>query len=492
MDTSGLQAIYTAEQTRALDRAAISDGQLPGITLMGRAAHAAFECLLAAWPSPARLQVLCGTGNNGGDGFLLADIAHKRGIPTVVLQLGDPQKIAGDALQARQQAESNGVTIQNFAEAGLSLDGVIVDAMLGTGLGGEVRQEYREAIAAVNASGLPVLAVDIPSGLCSDTGAVLGAAVRADRTITFIGRKRGLYTLDAAGCTGELHFADLGVPAEVYGQVPADGYLLNLAAARRLLPPRPATAHKGNCGTVLVIGGDHGMAGAAALAGEAALRCGAGLVKVATRAAHVAPLVARTPELMPRGVESGDELEGLLQSADVLVAGPGLGQSDWSAFLLRAAAASGKPVVLDADGLNMLAAGKVRFDGEVVYTPHPGEAARLLGVTTAAVQADRFAAVRQLQDKLGGVAVLKGNGSLIAGRDALLLSTYGNPGMASGGMGDVLSGVIGALLAQGLPPLESAALGVCFHGAAADAAAQSGMRGLLASDLMPCLREILG
>ncbi len=492
MDTSRLEPLFTAEQTRALDRCAIETFGLPGITLMSRAASAAFGCLLRAWPDLDQVQVLCGTGNNGGDGFLVADLAHKRGIPVRVLQLGDPGKIGGDALLARRQAEANGVPIEPFAKDRIAISGVLVDAMLGTGLGGEVRAEYREAIDAMNDSALPVLAVDIPSGLCADSGRVLGAAIRAERTVTFIGRKRGLYTLAAQDCSGLIEFHDLGVPEEVYRQIDPDGFLLDLQQALALLPPRSASAHKGSFGSVLVIGGDRGMAGAAALAGEAALRCGAGLVQVATHAEHVAPLVARTPELMPRGVESGEDLKPLLNAADVLVVGPGLGQSSWSEFLFRAAMASAKPMVLDADGLNLLAAGKVSPRGNTVYTPHPGEASRLLGGTTAEVQADRFAAVRLLQEKLGGAVVLKGNGSLVADAGELLLCPYGNPGMASGGMGDVLSGVIGALLGQGLSPVDAAALGVSLHGAAADRAAQAGMRGLLASDLMPQLRELLG
>ena len=492
MDLTRFETLYTAEQTRALDRCAIDTHKVPGITLMSRAARAAFDCLISTWPQPECVQVLCGTGNNGGDGFLVADMAHKRGIRTTVLQVGDAEKITGDALLARQQALANGVEILPFAEGAVLPIGVVVDALLGTGLGGDVRGEYATAIAEINAAGTAVLAVDIPSGLCADTGRVLGHAVRADLTVTFIGLKRGLFTLQAMDYTGELQFADLMVPAQIYRQVPADCHRLELEALLDDLAPRPATAHKGLYGTVLVVGGDYGMAGAATLAAEAALRCGAGLVRVATRPEHVAALVARTPEVMPRGVESGEELQPLLEAADVLVVGPGLGQSPWAQYLLQAAVASGKPMVLDADGLNLLAAQAVQPRPGMILTPHPGEAARLLGISTAAVQADRFAAARALQDKFGAVVVLKGNGSLVAGDDALLLSDYGNPGMASGGMGDVLSGVIGSLLAQGMAPLQSAALGVCLHGAAADIAAEEGQRGLAASDLAPILRELLG
>lgn len=495
VEIPGTERLYTAAQTRELDRCAIQDHKIPGTTLMSRAARAAFNCLLQSWPEPECIQVLCGTGNNGGDGFLIADLAHKQGIPASVLQVGDPDKIGGDALLARRQALANGVSIAPYEETPLLRTGVIVDAMLGTGLGGEVRGVYKEAIATINGNTAPVLAVDIPSGLCSDTGRVLGTAVKADLTVTFIGLKRGLFTGAAADYTGAIEFNDLGVPPEVYSQVACDSYRLELEALLESFPLRPATAHKGLYGTVLVIGGDRGMAGAAALAAEAALRCGAGLVRVATREEHVAALVARTPEAMPIGVKSGQELEPLVAAADVLVVGPGLGQSPWSEQLLQVAAASGKPMVLDADGLNLLAGSEAvgqRHRDNWVLTPHPGEAARLLGISNAEVQADRFAAVRAMQEAYGGVAMLKGSGSLITDGRQLLLSDYGNPGMASGGMGDVLSGVIGSLLAQHLGPLTAAALGVCLHGAAADIAVEEGQRGLLASDLVPQMRALLG
>ena len=492
MDQSQFEALYTAEQTRALDRCAIDDHHVPGITLMSRAADAAFNCLVNSWPDPELVQVLCGTGNNGGDGFLIADLAHKRGIKAVVLQVGDADKITGDALLARNQALANGVEFQSFGDGAVLSLGVIVDAMLGTGLGGDVRGDYLEAITEINAAGAPVLAVDVPSGLCADTGRVLGQAVNADLTVTFIGLKRGLFALEAMDYTGDLQFADLSVPLQVYQQVSPDCHRLELETLLEGLHPRPAIAHKGMYGTVLVIGGDYGMAGAVAMAAEAALRCGAGLVKVATRPEHVAALVARAPEIMPLGVESGEELQPLLASADALVVGPGLGQSPWAEYLLQAAVATGKPMVLDADGLNMLAAGKVEPGAEMIITPHPGEAGRLLSCSTAEVQADRFAAARALQQQTGAVVVLKGNGSLISGHEVLFLSDYGNPGMASGGMGDVLSGVIGSLLAQGLDSLTASSLGVCLHGAAGDIAAEEGMRGLVATDLIPWLRELLG
>lgn len=499
----GTEALYTAKQTRALDAYAIDECGIPGLTLMSRAAAATLEHLLELWPAPEQLQILCGTGNNGGDGFLIADLAHKRGIAVLVYQVGDAAKICADALVAREQAVANGVKIvacAAIATEGLSDTGVIVDAVLGTGLGGEVRPEAVQAIAAMNASAAPVVAVDIPSGLCADTGAVLGAAVCADLTVTFIGLKRGLFTFAAPDCTGDIQVCDLGVPLEAYQAVLSSCSRLELETLLEELPERPATAHKGLYGTVLIVGGDYGMAGAVAMAAEAALRCGAGLVRVATRPEHVAPVIARTPEAMPVGVADSAALAALLEAADVVVIGPGLGQTDWALQLTEAVLAADKPTVIDADALNLIASGKVKISNATnprLLTPHPGEAARLLGVSNAAVQADRFAAVAQLQSRFGSTVILKGNGTLIAGTDEsgtnqILLSDYGNPGMASGGMGDVLSGVLGALLSQRLDPLIAGALGTCLHSAAADIAAADGERGLLATDLLQPMRELLG
>ncbi|TXS89245.1 NAD(P)H-hydrate dehydratase [Parahaliea maris] len=500
-DYSAQQGLYSAEETRALDRHAIEFGGIPGPILMARAAAAAWESLLARWPDPARVQVICGTGNNGGDGYLLADIAHKRGYPVMVWQLGDSARISGDALHARNQALASGVPVTPWHQGCLEPEGVLVDGLLGTGLGGEVRPVQREAIEAINASGLPVLALDIPSGLCADTGRVLGVSVRASATITFIVAKRGLFTAAGPGHCGELELADLAVPPGLIRHLPPGVRRLEIRSLLAQLAPRLPDTHKGHCGRVLVVGGDHGMGGATIMASEAALRCGAGLVSAATRDVHVAALLARRPEVMAHAVRGGQDLASLVAGTDVLALGPGLGQSSWSEQLFQTACAQAAcsgdagAMVLDADALNLL----VRGCGGVtpprdnwVLTPHPGEAARLLETDTASVQADRYAAARALQSRYGGVVVLKGNGTLVCGAELLLLSDYGNPGMASGGMGDVLSGVIAGLLAQGLAPVDAAALGVCLHGAAADHAAAAGQRGLLAADLMAPMRELLG
>lgn len=481
-------ALYSARQVRDLDARLIAAGT-PGFELMQRAAHAAWRALRRRWPDAGRLTVLAGHGNNAGDGYLVAALARRAGWNVRVLAVGDTARLAGDAASAHAEALAAGVTLLPWHEHA-ELHGVLVDALLGTGLGGAVRDPYATAIARINASGLPVLAIDIPSGLSADTGQVLGCAVRADLTVTFIGLKFGLFTGEGPDQCGELVFDDLAAdPA----QLPEEAQATRLAPSSLThLAPRPKAAHKGLFGHLLLIGGDHGMGGATLLAGEAALRSGAGLVSIATRAAHVPAALARCPELMTRGVSSSAEVLRAAERASVLVVGPGIGRNAWGRCLASAAASLELPQVWDADALNLLAEGQVqRPAGRLVITPHPAEAARLLGRYTAEVQADRAAAARELASRYQAVAVLKGVGSLVAAPDGrLALCSHGHPAMATAGLGDVLSGIVGALLAQKLEPFDAACLAVWLHARAGEMLGAQG-RGLAASDLIPAVRQLL-
>jgi hydroxyethylthiazole kinase-like uncharacterized protein yjeF len=487
------RSLYTAAETRAIDAAIIAAGT-PGIVLMKRAARAALETLLMHWPEPACITVFCGGGNNGGDGYLLAALAKDKGIATQIIALIAPENLNGDAAIASEYAESTGVTITDW-QPGVEMPtaGILVDALLGTGAIGAPRDGFAAAVTAINDSGLPVLAIDIPSGLDADTGCAEGAVVEADVTVTFVALKRGLFTADAPDVTGMIEYASLDASFLVEE---SDCLLLDPDVLRGLLPRRQRTAHKGHFGHLMVIGGDKGMGGAVAMAAEASARSGTGLTSVATQPVHVAAILARRPEIMVNGVVSGQELEPLLARPDLLVVGPGLGRSAWSEQMLQQATLCGLPLVLDADALNILAAGRVvrepRRDNWIL-TPHPAEAARLLGISTADVQRDRFTAVRALQNRYGGVIVLKGAGTLVCGPDGSIgLCTGGNPGMASGGMGDILAGIIGSLLAQGLESVDAARLGVCLHANAADSvAAEHGERGMLASDLISRLQALV-
>ncbi len=486
------QLLYRAAQVREMDRRAIADHGIPGHELMERAGAAVFNALRECWPERRRIAVICGSGNNGGDGYVVARLAHQAGLEVRVLQVEPVDLLKGDAHRAASLLIEAGVTPQRFAPGSLAGSELLVDALLGTGLAREVEGRWREAIDLMNGADQPVLSIDIPSGLHADSGAEMGAAVRADSTISFIGLKRGLFTGAGPDCSGHLRFHDLGVPPAVYEGLAAEARRITSGDRPELLASRPRTVHKGHFGHVLVVGGEHGMNGAVRLAGEAAARSGAGLVSVATRAAHAATLAAARPELMCHGVESALELAPLLARASVVAIGPGLGGSAWAGELFSRVVDGGLPLVVDADGLNLLAADPIHR-GNWVLTPHPGEAARLLETSVADVEADRFAAVRAIVRRYGGACILKGAGSLAVAEEGMIgVCTAGNPGMASGGMGDLLTGIVAALLAQGLRLADAARLGVCLHAEAGDAAAaMEGERGLLAGDLMPQLRFLL-
>lgn len=480
-------ALYSAAQVRDLDARLIGAGT-PGLELMQRAAHATWRAMRRRWSDPAVLSVLTGHGNNAGDGYLVAGLAHKAGWSVRVLAVGDPAALRGDAAAAYAEAQALGVDIVQWL--GQPLVGIVLDALLGTGLAGDVREPYKSAIEAINAASLPVAAVDIPSGLCADTGRVLGCAVRADLTVTFIGLKLGLFTAEAPDLVGHLVFDDLQADPQSITDVPVSATRLD-SFNLPTLAPRPPTAHKGQYGRVLVIGGDHGFGGAALLSAESALRSGAGMLTLATRPEHVPAALVRMPEVMSVGVSSANQLMDLIAAASVLVVGPGLGQGSWGRSLLSAAASSGKPQVWDADALNLLAAGQAGIPPNGVITPHPGEAARLLGIETREVQADRPAAARALAKKYQVVCVLKGSGSLVAdAQGRLALCDRGHPAMASAGLGDVLAGLIGALLAQHMAPFAAACLAVWLHARAGEEAGLAG-RGLLASDLIAVIRRLL-
>lgn len=481
-------ALYTATQVRELDARLIAAGT-PGFELMQRAAHAAWRALRRRWPDAGAVTVLAGRGNNAGDGYIVAALAQRSGWQVRVLAVGDPQALQGDAAQALAEARASGVVVEPWhAEA--MLQGVLVDALLGTGIAGDVREPYVGVIEAINASALPVLAIDLPSGLCANSGRVLGHAVRADLSVTFIGLKLGLFTADGPDRVGTLVFDDLQADPQIVSQVAGDAVRLDQST---LVPvaPRSPVAHKGSFGQVLVIGGDLGTGGAALLSAEAALRCGAGMVTLATRPEHVTAALVRRPEIMCSGVESTYSLTALVERADVLVVGPGLGQAPWGRSLLSLAAQHELPQVWDADALNLLAAGGIELPAASVITPHPGEAARLLQCSVAEIQADRPAAARALAHRYACVALLKGAGTLIATADGrLALCDRGHPAMASAGLGDVLAGVIGALLAQDLTPFDAACLGAWLHASAGERLGEQG-RGLAASDLIPVIRQLL-
>ncbi|UZE96990.1 NAD(P)H-hydrate dehydratase [Alkalimarinus alittae] len=494
--------LYTAKQVRALDRLAMETMPINGFDLMKQAGKAAFRMMLRLWPETPSLSVFCGGGNNGGDGLVIAGLAAQKGLSVEVILLADTESLSGEAAEAwawlQQLDVFSSLTIMAW-QVGLQVQGaLIVDCLLGTGLIGDVRGGYASAISAINLLGRPVFAVDIPSGLCSDTGRVLGCAVKAQRTITFIGLKQGLLTGEGPNVVGVLKYDSLGVPETVLTRINPCCLRADWREFEAKLPKRQRAAHKGIYGRVLVIGGDHGMAGAALMAAEAACRVGAGLVYVATRPAHVSAFIARQPEIMAQGIDIAQYLGSMIDGVDVVVIGPGLGQAAWGQQLFQAVMHTNKPMIVDADALNLLAKLNPESRHNWILTPHPGEAARLLNCSIETIERNRFQAATELQQKYGGTIILKGAGTLIAvepqgNEKATWLANTGNPGMASGGMGDVLSGILGGLLAQ--KNIDSMMVGpaaVTLHGESANLARLSvGEYSLLASDVLAAIPQLL-
>jgi len=515
------QPLYTVAQVREIDAQAITAG-IGGFELMQRAGAAAWQLLQKLWPNTRCLLVLCGPGNNGGDGFVIAALAQRAGLDVALVLLGGPLPAQGAAFQASRMALNQGIKPVPWAEFELDSflehnthEVLVVDAMLGSGARGPLRGEFAEAVDCINQSPYPVFAIDVPTGVNADTGHVERTAIIARATISFIGPKVGLYTGDAADYTGRIYFESLMIPAGVKQASPANNPVavtLEFADLQGAVRRRRRSDHKGRAGRVVVVGGDLGFGGAALMAAETAARSGAGTVCVITRSAHVTAMLTRQPEVMAQGVDDWqspdrESARKLLRSATALVLGPGLGRSEWSASCLREALMVARqrtlPMVLDADALNLLAShknvwpelGPESLRRKWILTPHPGEAARLLSSTIAIVTADRFTAVRQLVELTGCWCVLKGPGTLIAGpgESVLEICGAGNPGMASGGMGDVLAGLMAALLAQGLTAHMAARVAVAVHGEAADQLARDNPeRGMLATDLIPIIRQMLG
>ena len=488
--------LYDVNTVRKIDQAAIKELNNESIKLMKRAGVAAFEELIQAFGQPRLISVFCGAGNNAGDGYILAARAAEKLIPVQVIELGDSKKFSTETSQARQFAEQNNV---NFTKLDKSLDikqGVIVDCLLGIGYHGALRPPYDQAIDLINHAGLPVLSMDIPSGLNANTGSVEDNAVKADLTITFIGAKQGLFTGKGTALCGEIIYHSLDISEPLFSKFKPSAQLMDVSHLLELMPQLQGDEYKNQRGHCMVVGGDHGYGGAVTMAAESSLRVGSGLTSVATQPEHVSSAIARCPEVMACGVISGQQLEPWLNKPSVLVVGPGLGRSAWSEQLLQKAVASELPMVLDADALNILAQGRVIkkiTKPQWVLTPHVGEAARLLGVSAQEIQNDRFTAAQKIHEKYNAVVVLKGPGTLVVGPDQLTkICPYGNPGMATAGMGDLLSGIIGGLIAQGLSLQAAAELGVCLHSCAADMLVDdAGYRGIAATDLLPYLHQLL-
>lgn len=512
--------LLTTTQVRAIEQQVFAH-RGDEYSLMVDAATAAVKTLRMNMPMLRQIGIAVGHGNNAGDGYVMAAILKEVGLQVAVWSVALPT--TPSAKTARQTAEQAGVQIidqagdsEQFLKSMADADvEVWLDALLGIGLSGPVKEPIARVIQQLNQLSVPVISIDIPSGLNSNTGQVYNLAVKAKLTITLLAHKLGHLCLDGPDYCGEVILAALDIDEaliqqglEAAAEDPSSASLVErvswLQCRRHYpihLPKRIGNSHKGQFGHSLLVGGQAGMSGAIMLSCEAALRCGSGMVSCATDSATIMPLLARTPEVMAHGVRTGLQLHDLLDRASVIGAGPGLGTDSWGQLLLQQILLAEHPLVLDADALNLLAADNgLSADFQqrtVIMTPHPGEAARLLSrssssYSVAEIQSDRVASAQKLARDYQAVVILKGQGSVIAHPDGrTAVCSDGNPGMSSAGMGDVLTGVLTALLAQGMDDWHSAILATCIHAHAGDQAQQpGGQRGLTASDLMPWLRQL--
>lgn len=507
-----MQPVFSAEEMRRLDRRAIDELGIPGATLMENAGRGAAAALRAWLPTvglrgTARVVIVCGKGGNGGDGFVMARHLKRSGARLAVWLAAPPSEIGGDARAKLAALEQSGVKprpVHDVAAVPFADADVVVDALLGTGSRGAASGVTAQLIERMNAAGRPIVALDIPSGLPADGGPPPGPAIRATLTATFAGLKRGLVTGPGVDFAGRVVVVPIGVPpAEVRRDVGT--FVIDPGDVARLLPPRPRGAHKGTYGHLLIVAGSLGKTGAAALAARAAMRAGAGLVTVATPQSQqpvVAALVLEAmtdalPETPSHTVASKarDVIAELARTRDAVALGPGLGLDADTQTLVRDLVRDlPHPLVVDADGLTALAGRPDVLRGAPAarcLTPHPGEMARLLGVGVGEVERDRIEAARGFATGHGAYVVLKGAGTVIAAPAGdVFVNSTGNPGMASGGTGDVLTGIVGALLGRGLPPLAALQAGVYLHGLAGDLAAERvGEEALIASDVIAALPD---
>lgn len=489
------EPLYTSQQVRDGEKQAAKNVGVSLFMLMQRAGQAALDVILHRYPEAKHMLVCCGKGNNGGDGYIVATLGRNLGMRVSLWQIGDSGQLTDDVKQAMQAYLDSGGEVKSPCEYIPQGVDVIVDGLLGTGIQGDVRAPFTEVIETLNQALLPIISIDTPSGLDTDTGALLGNVVKADATVSFIGLKRGLVTGQAREYVGKLYFAGLGV-SDSFDKLVSTKILLTHPSWLNQIKPRSKHAHKGCNGKAVFIGGGDGLSGAIYLACKGAARTGAGMIAVLCHPESALPMRTQLPEAMT-SVASNQKVLERLEWSTVACLGPGLGRDKWGEDLFSQCEsylqAHKQPRVLDADALYWLANASVfsRSD-ERIITPHPGEAATLLGKSIAEIEKDRFAAAIDLQTRFGGVVVLKGAGTLIRDHQTTVVCHAGNPGMATGGMGDVLSGVITALLAQGYSVMQSARLGTLIHSLAADECTlNNGEIGLLASDLFESMRHII-
>lgn len=478
---------YSINDIRQIEQLAFK--KRPSFSLMQKAGSVAWQQLLKHYPKVQHIQVFCGSGNNGGDGFVLAYHAFKAGLKVHVFIVGDSKKLSADARLAYQMLEEVGIKIYPFDKGLIKNQGVLVDALLGIGLKGQLCEPYLSVIKRLNQINLPKVAIDVPSGLDAESGTVMGEALVADLTVTFIALKQGLLTNDAFDYCGKLVIEDLGLKACINTFTPR-GQCISHSLLRSLIKKRPQNSHKGDFGHVLILAGDKGMGGAARLCAEAALRVGSGRVTVLTHKIHINSIVSACPELMCYGLEEKEEIVAFLKTADALLCGPGLIDSPWSKMMIESALTFNGPKLVDAGALNYL--DNHRPLSNAILTPHPGEAARLLRQKIKDIQARRYHAAIELAYKFKATVVLKGAGTIIKDSKQSYVANFASSGLATAGMGDVLAGMIAGFLAQTYSLKEACILGVGLQIEAAKLALKDfGEHALIASQLFDYFSLVL-
>ena len=499
--------LYTASETRKIDNLAIKEKGVSGYSLMQMAAEFTLDVILREFSPVEELIIFCSKGKNSGDGFLLGSFAKEFGLEVTIVMSNTSNVIKGvsrKAFEEMKDAKVKIISTKSIEKLKVSNKAVIVDALIGTGLKGNLRNNIKESILSLNKLGvkLPVLSLDIPSGVNPDTGDADDIAVYADITATFVAQKRGCFTSVGKKFSGEIVYSDLEIPKNLFSKITSTSYVVDYEDSISKVVYREQDAHKGHFGNVLIVGGDRGLGGAGLLSSRAAVYSGAGLTSLVTRPEHVSASLVSCPEVMVKGVDSGQDIEEHLVKPDVIAIGPGLGQSAWSEQMIQRvfweAEKRDVSVIMDADALNLLTRLKLssNLPKRLILTPHPGEASRLLNTSVAVIESNRFSAAAKIQKKFNATVVLKGSGTVIChksgGTQKWGICESGNPGMATGGMGDVLTGIIAGLLAQGLTLKEAAEAGVDLHAKAADQASlEFGEAGLTSSDVINELKYLL-
>ena len=485
--------IFSTQKISSIERSAILEKKGNDLTLMRKAARFSWNEIRKKYPNTKKWLILCGIGNNAGDGMALASIALKNNFDVKIYYFFPEKTFTGCAAVVHNElkclAPQNTLEIIDYLDEGILNDSdLIIDAIFGIGINRPIDNSKIPKINLINNQDAAIVSLDIPSGVHPDSGQIMGAAIRASMTITFISHKLCFYFGEGKDLSGDIKCSHLNISQKYFSGLTEDMRIINKSYTQKKLLKRKSDTHKGDYGHVLIVGGGPGMHGAALLSGESSLRGGAGKVTIFMHESHRSLINKARPELMFIFSNEGINIQSILSKVDVVAIGPGLGLDDWARSVFKYVNLSNKPLVVDADALNILSEKNLKRD-DWVLTPHPGEAATLMGKSSLEIQENRLLYLKKLKDSYGGTIVLKGKNTLIGSKDIVTnICTQGNPGMASAGMGDVLTGLIAAMISQGMDHFEAASVGVEVHARAGDLAARGGERGLIAGDVINEIR----